>query len=119
MTITIDSTCPPCHSLTISRNGKKNKGKQNYLCKDCGRPFIGDQQMTYRGCFSWMVSVVNSMLVRGMGISIVLKIRITKVLKTFISTKHEIQPKFSPHDCFEIDEFWTYEGKKKNNVRLI
>jgi IS1 family transposase/transposase-like protein len=122
MTITIAITCPHCHSPTISRNGKKNKGKQNYLCKDCGRQFIGDHQMTYRGCFSWIANLVNSMLVRGMGIrdiSVVLKISITKVLKTLKSTAYEIKPAFSHYDCLEIDEFWTYVGKKQNKVWLI
>ncbi|MDR1445013.1 MAG: IS1 family transposase, partial [Treponema sp.] len=42
-------TCPRCQSHNISRNGKKSNGKQNYLCKDCGRQFISDHEMTYRG----------------------------------------------------------------------
>jgi hypothetical protein len=25
-----------------------------------------------------------------------------------------IKPRFSPYDCLEVDEFWTYVGKKKN-----
>ncbi|MDR3115340.1 MAG: IS1 family transposase, partial [Treponema sp.] len=90
--------------------------------KDCGGPFIGDHQMTYRGCFSWIANLVNSMLVRGMGIRdlrVVLKISITKVLKTHKSTTYEIKPVFSHYNCLEIDELWTYVGKKKNNVRLI
>jgi hypothetical protein len=29
-------------------NGKKSKGKQNFLCKDCGRQFIGDHERTYK-----------------------------------------------------------------------
>ncbi|MDR1031365.1 MAG: IS1 family transposase, partial [Treponema sp.] len=40
MLITIDLYCPQCHSPNLSRNGKKSKGNQNYLCKDCGRQFI-------------------------------------------------------------------------------
>jgi insertion element IS1 protein InsB len=31
--------CPECGSTNISRNGKQ-RGKQNYLCKDCRRQFI-------------------------------------------------------------------------------
>jgi IS1 family transposase len=62
------------------------------------------------------------MLVRGMGIrdiSTVLKISITKVLKVLKSTKNKIKPQRSHYDCLEIDEFWTYVGKKKNKVWLI
>jgi hypothetical protein len=78
--------------------------------------------MTYQACFPWIANLVNIMPVRGMGIrdiSVVLKISITKVLKTLKSTAYEIKPVFSHYDCLEIDEFWTYVGKKKNNVWLI
>jgi hypothetical protein len=78
--------------------------------------------MTCRGCLSWIGSLVAIMLVPGMGIrdiSVILKISVTKVLKTLKSTAYEIQPKCSHYDCLEIDEFWTYVGKKKNIVWLI
>jgi IS1 family transposase len=62
------------------------------------------------------------MLVRGIGIgdiSAVLKISITKVLKVLKSAKYRINPEKAHYDCLEIDEFWTYVGKKKNKVWLI
>jgi transposase-like protein len=31
--------CPACQSRHIRNNGRK-KGKQNYICVDCGRQFI-------------------------------------------------------------------------------
>jgi len=31
--------CPKCQSTNISKNGLK-RGKQNHICKDCGRQFI-------------------------------------------------------------------------------
>ncbi|MDR1029712.1 MAG: hypothetical protein LBL76_02425 [Treponema sp.] len=68
MTITIDLNCPHCHSPNLSRNGKKSKGNQNYLGKDCGRQFISSHELTYRGCLPEVVNLVNIMLVRGMGI---------------------------------------------------
>jgi IS1 family transposase len=78
--------------------------------------------MTYRGCLSWIVGIVKIMLVRGIGIrdiSTTLGISITKVLKVLKPTKYQIKPKLSHYDCLEIDEFWTYVGKKKNKVWLI
>jgi IS1 family transposase len=36
-----------------------------------------------------------------------------------ISSKYKIIPRFSHYDCLEIDEFWTYVGKKKKNVWFI
>ncbi|MDR0375324.1 MAG: IS1 family transposase, partial [Treponema sp.] len=62
------------------------------------------------------------MLVRGVGIrdiGIILQISITTVLKVLKPTKYKIKPKQSHYDCLEIDEFWTYVGKKKNKVWLI
>ncbi|MDR2793546.1 MAG: IS1 family transposase, partial [Treponema sp.] len=44
--------CPHCHSPNITGNGKKNKSKQNYPCKNCGRQFIRDHERTYRGTLS-------------------------------------------------------------------
>ena len=32
--------CPLCGCKHISRNGRTKKGKQRYICKDCGRSFV-------------------------------------------------------------------------------
>jgi hypothetical protein len=67
-------------------------------------------------------SYVKIMFVRGMGIrdiSVMLHISITKVLKVLKSAHYKIKPKVSHYDCLEIDEFWTYVGKKENKVWLI
>jgi transposase-like protein len=29
--------CPDCQSAKVKKNGKKSSGKQNFLCKNCGR----------------------------------------------------------------------------------
>jgi hypothetical protein len=84
--------------------------------------FIGDYQMTYQGCLSWVVAMVKIMPVRGIGIpdiSTVLKISITKVLKVHNPGNYAIRPKRTHYECLEIDGFWTYVGKKKNKVWLI
>jgi IS1 family transposase len=62
------------------------------------------------------------MLVRGIGIrdiSVILRISIGKVLKTLKSTKNTINPRQKHYAMLEIDEFWTYVGKKSNKVWLI
>lgn len=33
--------CPSCSSSCIKLNGHIHNGKQNHLCKDCGRQFVG------------------------------------------------------------------------------
>ncbi|MDK4689706.1 IS1/IS1595 family N-terminal zinc-binding domain-containing protein, partial [Kingella negevensis] len=32
---------PCCQGINIRKNGTKSYGKQNYLCKDCHRQFVG------------------------------------------------------------------------------
>jgi hypothetical protein len=66
--------------------------------------------------------MVKIMLIWGIGIrdiGAVLQISITKVLKVLKSTEYRIKPKQTHYDRLETDEFWTYEGKKKNKVWLI
>jgi transposase-like protein len=108
MLLTIEITCPRCQSPTIVRNGKKSNGKQNYLCKDCGRQFISGQDITYRGCLSGVVNLVNTMFVRGIGIrdiSTILKISIIKVLKVLTSGTYRIKPRETRYDCLEVVHF--------------
>ncbi|RKW19940.1 MAG: IS1 family transposase [Cardiobacterium sp.] len=40
--------CPRCRGQNIKRNGKSCNNKQKYLCKDCGRQFVGDHASTIR-----------------------------------------------------------------------
>jgi IS1 family transposase len=62
------------------------------------------------------------MVVRGIGIrdiSIILHISIAQVLKTLRTSNYQIIPAKTHYDCLEIDEFWTYGGKKKHRYWLI
>jgi DNA-directed RNA polymerase subunit RPC12/RpoP len=52
MQIKITLHCPDCQSTKIKKNGKKSYGTQNYLCGKCGRQFIGDHVLKYKGCHS-------------------------------------------------------------------
>ena len=36
--------CPNCDSTSVVKNGFIHNGKQNHLCKDCGRQFVKDPQ---------------------------------------------------------------------------
>ena len=84
MKIQITLTCPQYKSTNIVKNGKKTK-KQNYLCNDCSRQFIGDHALSYRGAHSTTITLIIRMLVRGCGlraISVILCISLGKVLKT-------------------------------------
>jgi phage antirepressor YoqD-like protein len=62
------------------------------------------------------------MLVRGISIRdicAILKISAKKVFKTLCSSSYKIQPKKKHYDSLEVDEFWTYVGRKTNKVWLI
>jgi len=122
MIINIELKCPHCHSPPIVRNGKKRNHTQNYLCKTSRTQFISDHERTYNGTLSTIVNSIKLMFVRGVGIrdiSVILKISIGKVLQTLKSTKYQIQPAKTQYRCLEIDEFWTYGGRKTNKIWLI
>ena len=122
MTIKIILYCPDCQSASIKKNGKKSSDKQNYFCKDCGRQFIGNHELRYKGCHSDLNQKILKMLVRGIGIRDVSEIEhvsINKVLSVLVNSNHKIKPKKQHYDSLEVDEFWTYAGNKKNKVWLI
>jgi len=76
----------------------------------------------YRGTLAYITNWIKIMVVRGMGvrdISIILQISIEKVLKTLRSSNYQIIPLKTHYDCLEIDEFWTYGGKKPYKQWLI
>jgi IS1 family transposase/transposase-like protein len=122
MQIQITLYCPDCQSTKIKLNGKKNNKKQNYLCKNCGRQFIGNHALSYKGCHSDLTYKILLMLVRGNGIrdiAVIENISIKKVLSVLVNSQHIIKPKQNHYDSLEIDEFWTYVGDKKNKLWLI
>jgi len=122
MQVTITLHCPDCQSANIKKNGKKTSRKQNYFCKDCGRQFIGNHALTYKGWHSDLIQKILFMLVRGIGIrdiAIIEKVSIRKVLSTLVNSSHILTPKQSHYDSLEIDEFWTYVGNKNNKQWLV
>ena len=52
MKIQITLKCPRCQGQNIKKNGYSGNRKQKYFCKDCCRNFIGDHNLTYKGCHS-------------------------------------------------------------------
>ncbi|MDK4556369.1 IS1/IS1595 family N-terminal zinc-binding domain-containing protein, partial [Kingella kingae] len=52
MKIQITLKCSRCQGQNIKKNGYSGNRKQKYFCKDCCRNFIGDHNLTYKGCHS-------------------------------------------------------------------
>jgi transposase-like protein len=68
MKIKIELYCPHCQSTKVKKNGKRHSGKQNYLCKHCGRQFTGDHALDYKGCHSSIKKRILLMMVRCIGV---------------------------------------------------
>lgn len=85
------------------------------MCEVCGRQFTGDHALSYKGCHSDLPHKILLMLVLGIGIRYIAEIesiRIKKVLSTLVNSSHVLNPQQSHYDSFDVDEFWTYVGKK-------
>jgi len=110
-------TCPQCSSFNLKKNGKTGNKKQKYYCRDCRRQFITDY--TYQGCRREISSLILKMTLNGSGIrdiSRVLSISTNTVL-TAIRAAAENLPRLRPPakaQTVELDEFWSFVGKKKN-----
>lgn len=107
MQITITLHCPNCQGTRIVKNGFKSYGKQNYLCKDCHRQFVGDHNLTYKGCRSDIYSKILLLLVRGVGIrdaTVIGQISIKKILSVLINFCREIKPKQLFYNSLQVDE---------------
>jgi IS1 family transposase len=62
------------------------------------------------------------MPVRGIGIRDIAEINnisSKKVLSILVHSRHMLRPRRQYYDCLEVDEFWTYVGKKCRKVWLI
>lgn len=122
MQITLYINCPACLGDSVKKNGKKSDGKQNYQCKECRRQCIGDYALSYRGCHSQKDSKIRYLIVRGSGIRDIAEVESVsqgKVLATLGKCNYQITPKQSHYDCLEVDELWTFVGKKSNKQWLI
>ena len=122
MEIKITLKCPSCSGTNIVKNGIKQNKKQNFMCNDCTRQFIGDHALSYKGCHSDLNHKIELMLVRGVGIRDIAEIEsisIVKILSVLTNSKKIIKPKKAHYNELEIDEFWTYVGNKNRKIWLI
>jgi IS1 family transposase len=69
-----------------------------------------------------METLIKRLLVRGIGVrdaAAALCISAGKVLKTLRTGRYTLKPKQAHYDVLELDELWTYVGKKENKLWLI
>jgi transposase-like protein len=122
MTETIEISCPHCHSKSIKKNGKKRNGKQNYFCKDCHRQFLGESHYSQQGRKTEVLKEICKAVARGAGIRDIratFSVCFDTIYRIINSLKYDHVPRKKHYHILEIDEFWTYVGKKSNKVWLI
>lgn len=73
------ATCSKCGSENINRNGLSKRGKQTYLCCDCGRRFCLNPSNKVNPV---IVDIANSLLGEKVPVSVVAKA--TRLSKSFL-----------------------------------
>ncbi|MCP4107993.1 MAG: IS1 family transposase [Desulfobacteraceae bacterium] len=113
--------CPACQSENIKKNGHIHNGKQNYQCKECGRQFvenpdkenIDDQQRELiRKLLSERISLLG--ICRVMGVSLTWLLLFFRQVTDEIPDDMGIVKPEKSRLSIEIDEMWSFVGRKKN-----
>lgn len=118
--------CPECKSEETVKNGHTHHGKQNYQCKNCSRQFcenIEKKQVTRAEKEQIKKLLLERLSLRGicrvMGVSLRWLLRFMKSL--YKELPNDLNVKIKGHNKIllfrlesEVDEMWSYVGKKKN-----
>jgi insertion element IS1 protein InsB len=111
--------CPGCGSTNISKNGKQ-KGKQNHICKECGRQFF-DTYSPPAGYSDEFKRECLRMYVNGSGFRAIERVKAvhhTTVI-TWVKQVGELLPDaYAPETVPEVGELETFVGSKKQNLAL-
>ncbi len=109
--------CPDCSSFNLKKNGKTRNQKQKYYCKECRRQFITNY--SYQGCRHLIRSLIVPMTLHGSGIRDICQVlsissnTVLKVLRQAAENLSDLRPP-THAQLVELDEFWSFVGKKKN-----
>jgi insertion element IS1 protein InsB len=115
-------SCPHCRGTKVVRNGIKRNGRQNLRCKDCRKQF--QEQYVYKGCVAKTKDLVLRMLCRGSGIrdaAVLTGVSASTVLALLKAAAAAItlKPKKHNYHQVQIDEQWSYVGKKERKVWML
>ena len=114
--------CLHCCGVKVVCNGVKRNGRQNYLCKSCKKQF--QERYTYKACEEKNRQLVQRMLVRGSGIrdcSAVTGVSCGAVLRQLKKAAGAVvvKPSRWHYHRVQIDEQWSYVGRKEKKVWMI
>jgi insertion element IS1 protein InsB len=118
--VLIQVKCPHCEGTNIKRNGIKSSGQQNYCCKNCNKQF--QSHYRYRGADPKVRKQALEMSMNGSGIrdiGRVLKLAPSSVLDKLRRTMSKVsEPNLTATVReIQIDEFWTFVGRRKEQKR--
>lgn len=119
------TSCPRCHSTKIKKNGKTYYGKQNHRCKDCDRQFVLNNKHTKSPATKALVkrSLKERLSLRAI-------CRVFDLSFNWLSSFSRFQWMQTPRDLglsdkmikqvkalqifgIQMDEMWSFVGKKK------
>ena len=109
--------CPECKSTHVNKNGHK-KGKQNYICVDCGRQFI-DCYQSHRGYEQEVKYECLKMYINGMGFRAIERVKgvhHTTIINWVKQVGKLLPSAYDPEiipEVGELDELQTFVGSKK------
>jgi transposase-like protein len=109
--------CPECQSTHVNKNGHK-KGKQNYLCVECGRQFIECYQ-PHKGYAQEVKHECLKMYVNGMGFRAIERVKgvhHTTIINWVKQVGELLPDAYEPEtipNVGELDELETFIGSKK------
>ena len=109
--------CPECQSTHVNKNGHK-KGKQNYICVDCGRQFI-DSYQPHKGFSSDVKRECLKMYVNGLGFRAIERIKgvhHTTIINWIKQVRELLPDAYEPETIPEVgklDELETFIGQQK------
>jgi transposase-like protein len=123
----LEAPCPSCYSKYIVKNGHIHNGKQNHLCRDCGRNFVQNPQ--WEVVSPEKIQRINLALNERLslrGICRVFSVSLSWLMKhikeLFSSLPSELGSWIPDENhatkgssiAVEADELWSFVGSKEN-----
>ncbi|MBS1978684.1 MAG: IS1 family transposase [Bacteroidetes bacterium] len=99
--------------------GRRKNGTQKFRCQGCKK--YQQQTYKYQACYKTTNQSITQLLIEGLGIrsiARVLKISITTVIRRIKGIARLVNKPFAVirRGIYEIDELWTFIGKKSNET---
>ncbi len=108
--------------MKVVKNGKKRTGKQNFLCRSCGKQF--QNQYQYAGCRPENKVLALKLLIKNSGIrdiETVLGVHGQTILRWLNQKADQCQfaPKQQHYGQVQIDQLWTFVKQRKKQKRWL